>query len=127
MAAQNKRNMAPPTHANFDFNALSFGAATMPTRAGGKCVRVGYGPTGGQVEFQLGTSPVETLVCCWGAELAARDDPTSGKVMKVELDAPSLTFLQRLDDATVSAAQANSQAWFNRPAPTHAHNSSIKP
>ena len=47
--------MAPPTHATFDFNQLTFGATTMPTRAGGKCVRVGYGPTGSQVEFQLGT------------------------------------------------------------------------
>lgn len=118
--------MAPPTHATFDFNQLTFGATTMPTRAGGKCVRVGYGPTGSQVEFQLGTMQ-STLVCAWGAELASKDDPTSGMVMKLEVDAPTLAFLQRLDAATVAAASAHSQAWFNRPTPTHVHNSSIKP
>ena len=50
-----------PTHATFDFGQLTFGATTVPTRSGGKSVRVGYGPTAQQVEFQLGISPYDTL------------------------------------------------------------------
>ena len=118
--------MAPKTHKTFDFEQLTFGSQTTSTRSGGKCVRVGYGPTYSQVEFQLGTMPENTLVCAWGAELANKEDPTSGKIMKLELDEASHAFLTRFDQATVAAANQYSQSWFNRPTPTHSHNSSIK-
>ena len=116
--------MAPKTHKTFDFEQLTFGSQTTSTRSGGKCVRVGYGPTYSQVEFQLGTMPENTLVCAWGAELANKEDPTSGKIMKLELDEASHTFLTRFDEATVAAANQYSQSWFNCPTPTHSHNSS---
>lgn len=123
--------MAPPTNASFDFNQLTFSTATMPTRSGGKTVRVGYGPTGQQVEFQLGTTPLDTLVCAWGSDskgglLANPDDPASGMVLKVELTEATRTFVQGFESATIAAANANSQGWFNRPTPTHSHNSVIK-
>ena len=116
-----------PTIATFDFNELSFGATTIQTRSGGRCVQVGYGPTRDQVFFQLGRSPRETLSCAWGAELANKDDPTSGMVVKCELDSEAHDFLERFDRAMVAAATEHSQGWFNRPTPTHTHNSFIKP
>jgi hypothetical protein len=88
--------MAPKTHKTFDFEQLTFGSQTTSTRSGGKCVRVGYGPTYSQVEFQLGTMPENTLVCAWGAELANKEDPTSGKIMKLELDeAPGVIWIHK--------------------------------
>ena len=35
--------------------------------------------------------------------------------------------MERFEAATVAAAEANSQAWFKRPTPSSAHNSSLKP
>ena len=115
-----------PTHATFDFGQLTFGTTTVPTRSGGKTVRVGYGPTGQQVEFQLGTSPRDTLQCAWDAGFANKDDPTSGMVVKLELTDATKAFVQGFESAIVAAANANSQGWFNRPTPTHTHNSVIK-
>ena len=71
-----------------------------------------------QVEFQLGTSPRDTLQCAWGAELANKDDPTSGMVVKLELTDAAKAFVQRFESATIAAANANSQGWFGRPTPT---------
>lgn len=115
-----------PTHATFDFGQLTFGTTTVPTRSGGKTVRVGYGPTGQQVEFQLGTSPYDTLRCAWGADLANPNDPTSGRVLKLEVTDATKAFVQSFESATVAAANANSQAWFGRPTPNHTHTSTIK-
>ena len=81
-----------PTHVTFDFDALKYAATTTPNTRGGRYVKVGYGPSNGQVNFMLGLNPLDTIRTPYGAEFASPDDPTSGKVMKLELTEDKLAF-----------------------------------
>ena len=119
--------MPAPNHEKFDFGQLTFSDTPKPNRNGGKTVRVGYGPSAEQVEFQLGTSPLDTLESAWGVELANRDDPESGLILKLVLTEETQAFLERFDEACMAASRANSQAWFNKATPNHTHVSCIKP
>ena len=113
-----------PTPATFDFGRLTFGTVPETNKAGGRYVQVAY--AGAQVEYQLGSAQ-QPLRCPFGAELAARDDPNSPLVMKVELSPEAHAFVGKVEAATVDAANANSQAWFGRPTPSSVHNSCVKP
>ena len=115
-----------PTHVTFDFDALKYAATTTPNTRGGRYVKVGYGPSNGQVNFMLGLNPLDTIRTPYGAEFASPDDPTSGKVMKLELTEDKLAFMQQLEQTTIDAANTNSQAYFGRPVPNATHNSAIK-
>ena len=112
------------TYTDFDIGQLTFAPKVATSRAGGKYVSVAYHLQ--QVEFQLGTSPRDTMRTPFGAELAARDDPTSAMVVKIELDGSKQRFIERIEAATTTAAQLNSQEWFGRSNPSAVHNSLLK-
>ena len=114
-----------PTHENFSFESLTFSSTTKVGKMGGKYVSVGY-DGGKQVFFQLGKSPLESLRSPFGAELANRDDPDSGMVMKIELSSEVHGFITKFEDYTKEAAEANSMEWFNRATPNATYNSNIK-
>ena len=126
-----KRNthaiMSIPKISTFDFNALSYSPELKPTRAGGKCVQVGYGAGMEQVKFQLGDSVHEALLCKWGADKCDPNNPDGELQIKLELTDKSKAFVEKLEAATTAAAEANSMAWFKKKKPTSVLTSAIKP
>ena len=114
-----------PNHTNFELAKLVFGAVET-NRAGGRFVPVGYENLSTQVKFQLGTGANDTVRAPFGAEYAARDDPSSGLVMKVELTPDKHTFIEGFEAKTVEEANTHSQAWFGKPTPNAMPNSTIK-
>ena len=119
--------MSIPKISTFDFEQLSYSSELKTTRAGGKCAQVGYGAGKAQVKFQLGDSVHEALLCKWGADPCDRNNPDAGLQIKLELTDKSKGFLERLEAATVAAAEANSMAWFKKKKPTAMLSSAIKP
>ena len=119
--------MSIPKISTFDFNALSYSAELKTTKAGGKCVQVGYGAGKEQVKFQLGDSIHEALLCKWGADKCDPNDPDSELQIKLELTDKSKAFVEKLEAATAAAAEANSMAWFKKKKPTAMLSSAIKP
>ena len=113
-----------PNQSTFNFGNLTFDGSVSTNRGGGKYVQVAY--QGTQVVFQLGTSVHDTLRTPFGAEYAAKDDPTSGFVMKVELTPEIQAFIEQFEAKTVEAANKHSQAWFGKPTPNAMHNSTVK-
>ena len=103
-------NQTLSTHTNFDFDQLVFGAETRSNANGGKYVQVAY--KGKQVEFQLGQAS-QLLRVPFGLDSASREDP-SKKCIKMELNAETLHFIQKLEEATLKAAKVNSKEWFRR-------------
>jgi hypothetical protein len=119
--------MSLPKISTFDFNALSYSAELKTTKAGGKCVQVGYGAGKEQVKFQLGDSVHDALLCKWGADKCDPNDPDSELQIKLELTDKSKAFVEKLEAATAAAAEANSMAWFKKKKPTAMLSSAIKP
>ena len=115
-----------PNHENFDFDKLTFAPQTTQNSHGGRRADIWYGTPDTQVKFQLGRDPHDTLRTPFGAEPAVRDDPTSGMVMKVEVEGDKLAFMQRFEKATSDAAHEHSQAYFNRPTPPSTFNTCIR-
>jgi len=119
--------MSLPKISTLDFNALSYSAELKTTKAGGKCVQVGYGAGKEQVKFQLGDSVHEALLCKWVADPCDRNNPDAGLQIKLELTDKSKAFVEKLEAATAAAAEANSMAWFKKKKPTAMLSSAIKP
>ena len=119
--------MSLPKISTLDFNALSYSAELKTTKAGGKCVQVGYGAGKEQVKFQLGDSVHDALLCKWGADKCDPNDPDSELQIKLELTDKSKAFVEKLEAATAAAAEANSMAWFKKKKPTAMLSSAIKP
>ena len=119
--------MSIPKISTFDFNALSYSAELKTTKAGGKCVQVGYGAGKEQVKFQLGDSIHEALQCKYGADKCDPNDPDAGLQIKLVLTDKSKAFLEKFEAATAKAAEAHSMTWFKKKTPTAVLTSAIKP
>ena len=119
--------MSIPKISTFDFNALSYSAELKTTKAGGKCVQVGYGAGKEQVKFQLGDSIHEALQCKYGADKCDPNDPDAGLQIKLVLTDKSKAFLEKFEAATATAAEAHSMTWFKKKTPTAVLTSAIKP
>jgi hypothetical protein len=114
--------MPAPNNANFDHDKMIYGTTTTPRQSGGKFLKVGYGTIETQVHFQVGESAYDTSRVPYGAEWAARDDPASGRVMKVEVTPEKKEFIKALEATTVQAVSKNSQEFSNA-----VHNSRLSP
>ena len=119
--------MSFPKISTFDFHALSYSAELKTTKAGGKCVQVGYGAGKAQVKFQLGDSIHEALQCKYGADKCDPNDPDAGLQIKLVLTDKSKAFLEKFEAATAKAAEAHSMTWFKKKTPTAMLSSAIKP
>ena len=119
--------MSFPKISTFDFHALSYSAELKTTKAGGKCVQVGYGAGKAQVKFQLGDSIHEALQCKYGADKCDPNDPDAGLQIKLVLTDKSKAFLEKFEAATAAAAEAHSMTWFKKKTPTAVLTSAIKP
>jgi len=98
---------------NFDARKLTFTEAK-PNKKGGNYATMAYENEDGRVTFQLGAMPNELLHTPFGVDDSNPQDPTSGKQVKLNLSPPAKTFLKRLEQATLDAAEQHSVSWFKK-------------
>ena len=101
------------TTSNFDVNKLIFTEAK-PNKNGGKYATIGYGDEKNQVQFQLGAFPDELLYCKWGVDHANPNDDGSDLQVKLDLTGNTKAFLQKVEQATLAAAEEHSISWFKK-------------
>eukprot|EP00310_Coccolithus_braarudii_P019413 CAMPEP_0183351028 /NCGR_PEP_ID=MMETSP0164_2-20130417/23220_1 /TAXON_ID=221442 /ORGANISM="Coccolithus pelagicus ssp braarudi, Strain PLY182g" /LENGTH=242 /DNA_ID=CAMNT_0025523113 /DNA_START=18 /DNA_END=746 /DNA_ORIENTATION=+ len=105
----------------FDLGKVHVGAEPKPNKNGsGKTVMVSRDEaSGARVEFQLGKRRADALRCPWGLEKVKADAPEDEprKQLKVEVSGATKAAIEALEEATVKAGVAYSQAWFKEKKP----------
>ena len=104
----------------FDLSKVHFAADTKPNKSGGRNVRVSRDEaSGARVQFQLGKRRADAMRCPWGLDKTSKDasDDDTRKILKIEVSGKEKQAIERLEEATVAAAFANSESWFKEKKP----------